>query len=169
VSKYSILHVCEAGQWRVAVLREWPREGSSLRDLDWLVGTWVAKREDTEVRTTYQWWAQKAFLRMDITITQADHTTTGFQMIARDAATGRIRSWTFDSDGNFGEATWTHDGKKWTQDSAGVLENGSVLSATNILTRLDDDAFTFQSVERTVNGEEAADIPPIRVTRVKGK
>ncbi len=167
VSKYSVLHVRENGQWLMAVVREWPSEATSLRDLDWLIGTWVAKRNDTEVRTTYEWWGQTRFIRVNITLKQADHTVTGFQMIARDGATGQLRSWTFDAEGNFGEATWTREGQKWVQDSAGVAENGSILAATNIVTRLDDDAFTFQSVQRTVNGEAAADIPPVRVTRVK--
>ena len=67
-------------------------------------------------------------------------------MIGKDASTGQIRSWAFDPDGSFGEASWTRDGKKWTQESAGVLDDGSVLAATNILSRIDDDSFTFQSV-----------------------
>ena len=100
---------------------------------------------------------------------QGEHTLDGFQMITRDGATGQVRSWVFDTDGNFGEATWAREGQKWVLDTAGVQENGVVVAATNILTRLDDDAFTFQSVNRTVGGEEAADIPPVRVTRVKGK
>jgi uncharacterized protein (TIGR02246 family) len=168
-SKYSILHVREGGTWLMALVREWPGEGASLRDLDWLIGTWVAKRDDTEVRTTYEWWGDKSFIKGNISLKLKDRTVTGFQMIARDASTGQLRSWIFDADGSFGEATWTRDGKKWMEDSAAVLQNGSVLAATNILTRLDDDTFTFQSVQRTVDGEETSDIPPIRVTRVKGK
>jgi uncharacterized protein (TIGR02246 family) len=168
-SKYSVLHVRESGKWLMAVVREWPSEGVSLRDLEWLIGTWEAKRQDTEVRTTYEWWGDKTFIRVNITIKQKDRTIQGFQMIGRDRSTGQLRSWTFDPDGSFGEATWSRDGKKWFQDSAAVLEDGSVQSATNILTPIDDNAFTFQSVQRTVDGEEVDDIAPIRVTRVKGK
>jgi uncharacterized protein (TIGR02246 family) len=168
-SKFSVLLVREGGKWLMAVVREWPGEGVSLRDLDWLIGSWAAKRSDTEVRTTYEWWGEKTFIRVNITLKEKDRTITGFQMIGRDGSTGQLRSWTFDPDGSFGEATWTRDGKKWALDSAGVMDNGSVLAATNILTRIDDDTFTYQSVHRTVDGEEAADIPPIRVTRLKGK
>jgi uncharacterized protein (TIGR02246 family) len=169
VSKYTVLHVREGGQWLMAVVREWPSEGTSIRDLEWLIGSWEAKRDDTSVHTHFEWWGDKTFLKMNITIRQKGHTREGFQMIGKDRSTGQIRSWTFDPDGGFGEATWTRDGKKWMQDSAGVLEDGSVLAATNILTRYDNDTFTFQSVQRSVSGEEVADIPPIRVTRVKGK
>jgi uncharacterized protein (TIGR02246 family) len=168
-SKYTVMHVREEGKWLMAVVREWPSEGTSIRDLEWLIGSWEAKRDDNEVRTTYEWWGDKSFIRVDITIKQTGETREGFQMIGKDSSTGKIRSWTFDRDGGFGEATWSRDGKKWVQDSAGILDDGSVLSATNILTPIDNNAFTFQSVQRSVGGEDVADIPPVRVTRMKGK
>lgn len=168
-SKYSVLHVREGGKWLMAIVREYPSEGVSVRDLEWLIGAWEAKRDGDEVRTVYEWWGDKTFIRGTVTIKHKGEIREGFQMIARDRATGQIRSWTFDRDGAFGEATWTRNGNKWVMDSAGVLEDGSILAATNIFTRLDDNAFTFQSVQRTVNGEEAADIPAVRVIRVKGK
>ena len=159
----------EDGKWLMAVVREWPSEGATLRDLEWLIGSWQAKREDTVVKTTYEWWGDKSFIRAEITITQKDRTIKGFQMIGKDNATGEIRSWTFDEGGSFGQATWSRDGKRWEQDTAAVLENGSTMASTAILTRIDDDAFTFQSVERSLDGEAIADIPTIRVSRVKGK
>jgi uncharacterized protein (TIGR02246 family) len=168
-SKYSILHVREEGKWLMAVVREWPAEGNSLRDLEWLLGTWEAKHDDTEVRTTYAWWGDNNFIRVGITLKQNGRTREGFQMICKDRSTGQIRSWTFDPDGAFAEATWSRDGNKWIQDSAGVSEDGRVLAATNLLVRIDDNSFTFQSVERSAGGEEMADIPAVRVTRVKSK
>jgi uncharacterized protein (TIGR02246 family) len=168
-SKYSVLHVREGGKWLMAVVREWPSEGISIRDLEWLIGTWEAKRDDTDVLTTYEWWGDKSYIRVNITIKKKDETREGFQMIGKDASTGQIRSWTFDRDGGFGEATWSRDGQKWIQESAGVLDDGRILAATNILTPIDNDAFTFQSVQRSAAGEDVADIPPVRVTRVKGK
>jgi uncharacterized protein (TIGR02246 family) len=169
VSKYTILHVRENGTWLMAVVREWPSDGASLRDLDWLIGTWTAKRDDTEITTRYEWWGEKSFIRMDITIKDKKQTIKGFQMIGKDASTGQLRSWTFDPDGSFGEATWSRDGKKWVLDSAAVLSTGDIQTATNIFTPLDDNTFTFQSVRRTVGEADASDIGPVRVTRVKAK
>ena len=168
-TRYTVLHVREGDKWLMAVVREWPGEGTSLRDLEWLIGTWQAKNGDTEVRTTYEWWGDKTFIRVSISIAQKDRKMEGFQMIGKDAATGEIRSWSFDVDGSFAQATWAREGKKWMQDSAAVLDNGSTVGATHIITLIDNDAFTFQSVERTLDGEEVADIPPVRVTRVKAK
>ncbi len=168
--KYTVLHAREGGKWLMAIVREFPGEGVSLRDLEWLIGTWEAKREGTEVRTTYEWWGEnKAFIRAAISIKTEGRSVNGFQMIGKDAATGEIRSWAFDAGGSFSQATWERDGKKWVQDTAAVIDDGSTVASTNIITRVDDDTFTFQSVERSKDGEELDDIPPIRVTRVKVK
>ncbi|HZZ81272.1 MAG TPA: SgcJ/EcaC family oxidoreductase [Gemmataceae bacterium] len=168
-SKYSVLHVREGDKWLMAVVHDYPDEAVSLRDLEWLIGTWEAKRDDIVVRTTFEWWGNNGFIRSKITIKTKDKAREGFQMIGRDASTGNLRSWTFDTHGEFGEATWTRDGKKWMQDSASVLHDGSILAATNILTWIDNDTFTFQSVERSIGGEAVPDVPPVRVTRVKSK
>jgi uncharacterized protein (TIGR02246 family) len=168
-SKYTILHVRENGKWCMAVVREWPGDGVSIRDLDWLIGTWTAKRDDTEIITKYEWWGDKSFIRMDITIKDKTKTIKGFQMIGKDSSTGQLRSWTFDPDGSFGEATWSREGKKWVLDSAAVMSGGEVQTATNIITHLDDNTFTFQSVGRTVGDADVPDIGPVRVTRVKAK
>lgn len=169
--RYTVLHAREGGKWLMAVVREWPSEGASLRDLAWLIGSWRTKRGDeVEVRTKYEWWGDdKAFIRAEIKVVQKGRTAEGFQMIGKDAATGAIRSWVFDRDGGFAQATWSRDGKKWVQDFASVLADGGTVAATHVLTRLDDDTFTFQAVERTLDGEAIADVPTVRVTRVKGE
>jgi uncharacterized protein (TIGR02246 family) len=168
-SRYSILHVREGGKWLMAVVREWPAEAVSLRDLDWLIGTWIARRDDAEVHTTYEWLWNQSFIRMRFTIRQKDRTLRGFQMIGTDPESQKLRSWTFESEGGFGEATWSRDGKKWVLDSAGRLTDGSTMAATNILTPLDQDSFTWQAVKRSIDGEEVDDLPPVKVTRVKPK
>jgi uncharacterized protein (TIGR02246 family) len=168
-SRYSLLHVREDGKWLIAVAREWPAEAASLRDLGWLIGAWVAKRDGVEVRTTYQWTLDKAFIQANFTIEQDGRTVTGMQIIGKDAAMDAIRTWTFESEGGIGDAIWSQNGKKWQQDAKAVLSNGGILSATNIMTQLDSDSFTWQSINRSINDEELPDIAPIKVTRVKGK
>jgi uncharacterized protein (TIGR02246 family) len=167
-SRYSTLYVRENGKWLVAVLREWPDEGIILRDLDWLIGTWAAKAPDgDEVRTAYEWDEDKAFIRMRLTIKGKDRNISGTQMIGKDPRTGDLHSWIFESEGGFGEAAWTWDGKRWLQHATGVLPDGGEMTATNILTPIDKDSFTWQSIERTVNGDAQPNVPPVKVARVK--
>jgi uncharacterized protein (TIGR02246 family) len=168
ISRYSVLHVREGGKWLMAVVREWPVESVSLRDLDWLIGSWVAKRADAEVQTTYEWMWNKSFLRVQFTIVQKDRTLSGMQIIGKDVTSGQLRSWTFESEGGFGEATWSRDGKQWVLESTGRLTDGTTLTATNIMTPRDRDSFTWQAVKRSVDGEEVEDLPPVKVVRVNG-
>ena len=63
--------------------------------------------------------------------------------------------------------SWSLDGKRWVLDATGVRADGGETTATNILIPLDKDSFTWQSVERTLNGEPVPDVAPVKVTRVK--
>jgi uncharacterized protein (TIGR02246 family) len=166
-SRYSILYAREDGRWLMAVVREWPDEGATLKQLDWLIGSWVAKTDDGEVRTSYEWDEGQHFIRARFTITDKGRTTSGTQQIGKDPRTGQLRSWLFGQDGGFGEATWSWDARRWVIEATGVLEDGSEMTATNILTPRGRDAFTWQSTNRTVDAVAATDIPPVKVTRVK--
>jgi uncharacterized protein (TIGR02246 family) len=166
-SRYSVLHVREGGKWLMAVLREGPDEGVSLHDLDWLIGTWQAKSDDTEVRTKYEWDANKNSIRCQITIKGIGRNVTATQVIMKDPRSGQLRSWIFEDDGGFGDGDWTRDGKKWVIEASGVEADGGELTAKNILTPVDKDTFIWQSTERTLDGEDLPDILPVKVTRVK--
>jgi uncharacterized protein (TIGR02246 family) len=166
-SRYSVLHVRENGTWLMALVREWPQEGDDLRDLDWLIGTWSSRDPNGEVRSTYTWDTSKKFIRARFTIKGKDFAFTGSKMIAKDPRSGQIRSWLFESEGGFGEGGWTRDGKRWIVEATGVQADGTEMTATNIVTPISRDTFTWQSTNRTVNGEEVPDSPPIKITRVK--
>ncbi len=169
ISRISTLFVREKGKWLLALLREWPDEGTTLADVDWLIGTWESKSDAADVRTTYEWESGKNFIRAHFTIKEKDkdEVLSGTQFIARDPRNGQLHSWLFENDGGFGEADWTWDGKAWSLDATGVEPDGDEVTATNILTPLGKDVFTWQSIKRTVDDEDAADLAPIKVTRVK--
>jgi uncharacterized protein (TIGR02246 family) len=169
VSRCSFLYVREDGKWLIAIAREWPGDGLSLRDLEWLIGTWEAKREGMVVRTTYEWTTNKSFIRCRFSVTRDGETSTGIQMIGKDPSTGALRVWTFEDEGGIGETDITRDGKKWVYVARGVTAEGRVLTATNIMTQVDADSFLWHAVERTLDGEPLADLAPIKVVRVKGE
>jgi uncharacterized protein (TIGR02246 family) len=166
-SRYSVLHVREDGRWLMALLREWPDEGVSLHDLDWLIGTWEARTPETQVRTTYAWDARKNSIRCHISIQRKGRTVSGLQVLLKDPRTGQLRSWLFDDEGSFGDGAWTRDGKRWMITAAGVEADGGELTATNILTPVEKDTFIWQSTQRTLDGDDLPNIPPVKVTRVK--
>jgi uncharacterized protein (TIGR02246 family) len=167
LNRYSTLYAREDGRWQIALLRVWPDEGVSLRDLDWLIGTWASKTPLAEVRTTYEWNADKTFIKVRFSVKTPLQTVAGTQVIGKDPRTGQLRSWLFEDDGGFGDAEWARDGKRWVLTATGVEEDGTEITATNIMTPLDKDSFTWQSVNREADGEDLPDLPPIKVTRVK--
>jgi uncharacterized protein (TIGR02246 family) len=172
-SRYSALHVRQDGRWLVALLKEWGDDEANrakLDDLAWLIGTWKSESGDVQAQTEYEWAENKKFIRCKYTVTNKKDKATpgsGTQVIGIDPARGLIRAWTFDSEGGIGEATWTLEGNRWVIDSSGTLVDGSETTATNLLQRKGDNAFTWRSVQRTLENEKLPDLGPIQVTRVK--
>lgn len=162
---FSALYVREDGRWGMAVLREWTRR-LVLRDLGWLVGKWSASTEGGDVYTAYHWNDDKTLITMNFSVKTEEDTVTGHQVIARDPATGAIRSWVFQG-GGIGEAYWSREGKKWVISSTGLSADGQEMTATNIYTPEGQDTFTYESVNRTLDEEQLPDIGPITVKRVK--
>jgi uncharacterized protein (TIGR02246 family) len=165
------LLVREAGKWKVAIVQEWDRDNGldvSLKDLEWLIGTWRVATKDREVTTAYEWDENKAFLRGKYTIKEGSKVVeSGTQMIGKDNAAGAIHSWVFQSDGGFGDGLWTREGKKWSVNVYGVTPDGRELTATAIYIRVDADTYTWQSVDQAVDGIPIPDTKPIKVTKQK--
>jgi hypothetical protein len=119
---------------------------------------------------TCEWTAKRNFLTRKYELKEADGAVrTGIQIIGWDPLVGAIRSWVFDSDGGFGDEQWTRDGKRWVLEANAVTRDGAEAVATNVLTRLDHDRFTWQSVRRELNDVRLPDTALLTVTRVKGK
>lgn len=169
-ARYTALIVREQGKWRLARLSETALNQASLQELSWLEGEWKsAAGEKAEVRTVYTWLPGRKFLRAQFTIKETDQplALAGQQIIGVQPSSGLLHSWTFEADGGVGDGVWERDGEHWVIQSTGTLSNGSELIQTNILRRISDDLFTWQSVYRTLDGEKLADLPPVKISRVK--
>ena len=170
-TRFSALYVREDGQWWLAVLREVegsPAVAAKLSDLEWLIGNWTYKTKDREVHLHYTWSANKSFIHLHFQSKEGDKiVSSGLQIIGRDPVDDVIRSWVFNNDGGYGHAHWTQEKNRWIIDSAARLINGTESSSTNILTKLSNDTFTWQSVNRRLNGEAQPDTTPTKVLRVK--
>jgi uncharacterized protein (TIGR02246 family) len=168
---YSIVHVKRDGQWLLASVRSTPQAPAAydaLHELEWLVGTWSAKSGGNVLELTCVWTAQRHFLKRTYALKDADgHTRSGVQLIGWDPAHGQIRSWIFDSEGGIGSEWWSREGKRWLLEAEGTTRDGEQTAALNILTPLDHDTFTWQSVQRVLNDVRLPDTAIIRVTRVK--
>lgn len=173
-NRYSTVYARENSRWLIALLKEWDDESISRRDiadLAWLIGKWETDGEGSQAQTTYEWMQNKKFIRVTYSVELDEQgkksASTGSQVIGLDPASSVLRAWTFDSAGGIGEAHWNFSGDRWVIDSSGTLADGSRATALNFLKRTGDDAFTWRSTRRTLDGDPLPDLAPVRVKRVK--
>jgi uncharacterized protein (TIGR02246 family) len=153
-------------KWLLSSVRDLPAEvadlpslaAAQLKDLEWLVGEWVDDEPKKDVTMRCHWDLNKAFLLMHYTVKRPG--TDDLEVTVRvgwDGASGKIRSWTFDSQGGFSEAFWTRDGKRWLVATSGVLPDGGIGESTLIYEFKDQDAFVWRATEREIDGQPLAD------------
>ncbi|MDB5336446.1 MAG: SnoaL-like domain protein [Planctomycetaceae bacterium] len=168
-NNYSVLLVREDGKWYLASIREWALEKSPLEELEWLIGSWSAKGKDAEAQTTYEWFGNKTFIKAQFSIREKETTVTGMQLIGIDQETGNLRTWTFEADGGYGEGVVNRDGNKWVFETATALTDRRLMTSSNILIHVDKNTFTWQPIDLTIDGEQIANLPPVKVLRVEAK
>lgn len=163
---YSVIHVREGDQWKIALAREWGAGQDRLQDLHWLLGDWKASIADQEVTLSLKQDGKKPFLHGTfVKKTKGKVISSGTMRIGFDGQKGMLRSWHFDDDGGHGEALWVRDGNRWVLDSVGVLADGTETASVNILTRLNNQEITWRSIDRVSGGEALPDTVPIKLTR----
>ena len=169
-SLYSVIHVRDNGQWKMAVVREWGAGQDRLDDLDWLIGAWQSKVKERDITLTFAKDKKKPFLVGEFAIKEKGKVvSSGSMKIGFDAQRGQLRSWHFDDDGGHGQAMWIRDGNRWVLDAIGALANGAETGAVNILARINNNELTWRSIDRVVGDAKLPDTVPIKLSRVIDK
>lgn len=137
-----------------------------LESLDFLVGRWVDDTDDARVESSVFWSANQAFLVRTYEVQRDDDIQRGTQVIGWDPRQERIRSWTFDSDGSFGEGLWSSDDDAWRVKLTQTLADGRISAATQVITSIDENTLSVQMVGREVEGELLPSTEPVRMVRV---
>jgi len=169
---YTAVNVKRDGKWLLdRVSEEAPPIAISnydkLKDLEWMIGKWANEEQGSRVELTCKWTKNQTFITRTFSVTTGDQLDmSGIQVIGWDASANKVRSWLFDSDGGFSEATWTKKDKKWIIDSTATLPDGRKASEINVMKIVDDNSFTWQSSGRELDGEILPNIAPIKIARV---
>jgi uncharacterized protein (TIGR02246 family) len=168
--KYTTVHVKVGGKWLMSTVRDTqvktPSGYDKVADLEWLIGTWTAEEHGAKTKSVCRWVANKSFVQRDYTVTQSDHTTTsGVQLIGYNPEKGQIQSWNFSSDGGHASGVWSPRENGWSAEMRGVTGNGMPTTAVNRLTKLDDNAYVWQSVQRTAGGAPLPDADEVVLNR----
>lgn len=180
-TRYTVVYVKFDGAWLHANVRDHvvsPTTASAsavagdsnydhLRALEWLVGDWVEEGSDVELTSNFAWADNRNFLIRTFNLKVPGRPLlTGTQRIGWDPSTRRIRSWEFDSDGDFGEGEWSRRGDaEWVVKMSGVRRDGRIATDTRVITRTGTDHATWQALDRTLGGEVQEDTPKFTMVR----
>ena len=170
VSQYTAVHVKVDGKWLMASVRdtvvETPSTYSNIADLEWLIGTWVAEEHGTKIESVCRWVANKSFVERRYTATHTDGTkTSGLELIGWNPQQGHVQSWTFSPDGGHSIGTWSPTEEGWSAEMQGVTGDGVSTHSVNFLTRLDYQAYVWQSVQRAVGEIALPDTDEVVIKR----
>ena len=173
-SRYTVVHARRDSKWEMVDCKDAPyvagEDEDHLKDLEWLVGEWKIESPDKteDRRVKFEWVGGRNFIKSNYTATKDGKTTlTGGQIIGWHPKKDRIVSMQFEAGGGFGNNLWVKDGSKWVLDATGVLPDGSDTTAVNMITPVDANSFTWQSVKRTLDGVKLPDTPTVKVSRIK--
>lgn len=171
---YTAIHIKKDGKWKINQLIESPQPAlephEHLEELAWLVGEWeeADKADDLTIHSQYQWARGGNFLTRNVTVKRAGVVTLeGWQVIGWDPVDEVIRSWTYDGEGGFSEGRFTRQGARWLLREAGFTPEGGRTTADNTITRISADRFTWESSNRTLDGDPQPGIGRIEINRVK--
>lgn len=172
---YTAIHVKKDGKWKISQLIETPlpqiTPQERLKEISWLIGSWqdVDKSTSLTVKSEFKWATGGNFIVRNVDVKNGgDPVLEGWQVIGWDPVEERIRSWTFDSEGGFADAYWTREGERWLIRESGVNPDGGRTTAENTITKLSDNRFSWESGNRTLNGEPQPSVERIEVMKAKG-
>ena len=171
-ARYTNVMVKQDGKWLLTNVRECAITDSTppanLQPIDWVIGDWIEKGDKLPlVHVSFAWGPARNFIISDRSVEYSDESQhNGVQWIGWDPATKGIRSWTFETDGGFGQSTWSQDGNTWTIQSDAEIADGSKVTSTTVITRNGADSLTAQIKNQTANGKPIPDGAPVDLIRV---
>jgi uncharacterized protein (TIGR02246 family) len=172
-AKYTVVHVKKEGQWLLGSVRESaytpPGNYEHLRGLEGLIGSWAGEADSGQTaRVSFAWTENQNFITSTFETSFKNVAVGGgTQWIGWDPATKSVRSWSFQTNGGFGEGAWSREGKTWTLKISAILPDGKKASATEAVTLIDADTVSFRATNRVHDGKPLPDIKEMTLKRVK--
>jgi uncharacterized protein (TIGR02246 family) len=172
-ARFSAVLVKKDGEWYFESVRDSiphpPSNAEHFDELEWLLGEWTGDAEKGEsARASYAWAENRNFIVSQFATTvDGVPVVGGTQWIAWDAVDKQIRSYSFYSGGGIGEALWIKNGESWALTVNAKTSTGKKISATNIVTKVDNDHMTWQVTKLTVDGDAVPDPKLVKLKRAK--
>jgi uncharacterized protein (TIGR02246 family) len=170
ISRYVAVHVRQNGRWQMASVTETPYRSANtsyyLRDLNWLIGSWTSQAKGKPMRLNAEWIANRNYIKCTYRpggASSEEHKQT--QLIGYNPLRHCIVSWHFGSSGGFGYSEWMKSGKKYIEQARMVEPDGTKARATNLITLVDSNNFTWRSTDRVLGGSRLPDTEEVKIIR----
>lgn len=156
---FSGILVNQNGKWLIDSLEEMglptpETPYDALQELEWLVGHWVDQSDSVRVDSRFRWSDNRTFLIRSFVAQVGDQVEQqGTQVIGWDPRSRSIRSWTFKSDGSFGNEVWSKNEAEWYIKSVQTLPDGRLASGTYVMSRVDDKTISLKLIGHEIEGE----------------
>ncbi len=166
----AIHHKSDDGVWRIAILKDFPREEmgrvEQLSQLSWMVGEWINEDSKSVVNTQCDWSEDGNYLLRRFTVQMNDgRQMSGTQRTGWDSVHKKLRSWTFDSEGGFFSGFWTRTDDGWILTSAGVSASGETVTSTAIYKIIDAEMLTWQYSNLIIGDDVRGGSEPVTMVR----
>ena len=168
---YRVVYVKRNGSWLIDRVTEdeivVPASNyEQLKDLEWMIGQWIDAGEGITIEMACDWTANQNFISRKYSVsTEQGIESSGLQIIGWDAKQKQIRSWLFDSDGGVITGTWTKGDDRWVVQSVVSLTDGTSGSFTSIFKPSEDGNYTWQKINRVLDGRLLPNIGEVIVQR----
>jgi uncharacterized protein (TIGR02246 family) len=172
-ARFRNVHVKKNGQWLLSSVKDSvfipPSNSEHLRGLEWAIGEWASEGTEGPVEHISLSWTETQNFIIGAFSTSVKDISVGSakQWIGWDPLAKRIRSWSFDDTGAFGEGAWSKEGDKWVIKSSTVLPDGKRATATYIVGRANGDSITLEMKDRAVDGNALTDVKEVKLKRLK--
>ena len=172
-ARFSNIHVKKNGQWLLSSVKDSeytpPSNFEHLRALDWAIGDWASENSTGAVEhISLNWTETRNFIIGTFSTTAKNLSVGSLKLwIGWDPIDKRIRSWSFDDTGAFGEGAWSKEGNKWVIKSSMVLQDGKKLTSSMIVGPVDADTLTLEAKDRTVDGKAVPGTKEVKLKRIK--
>lgn len=163
-SRYTAVWVKHDSRWLLDSLREAvlprPTANSRMMELKWLLGDFAGHSLDgTRMIVSGALTSDGNYLLREFFVTLPDGTRRrSSQRIGWDPLTGGFKSWTFNSNGGYGEGVWKRQGDVWIVNNSGVTADGRRASVTTIYSKIDEDGMVVASVGAMIEDKSEPDV-----------
>lgn len=167
---YTALHLKQGSKWLMASVREHGSPSLSERpafaDLEWLIGDWTCEKDSKALDFSFKWIADKKFIELSYSARdKGAPARSGIQIIGRSPSSGQLISWSFDSTGGHGQGIWKPLKRGVLIESQGMMPDGALTMSREIVSKIDADSLSLQSVNRRVAGQSLNDSEPLILKR----